>query len=199
MAGWLVAQIHPCCPSPETRHGMEMALMRQLQFLHRTAVRLSPSADSPDRKLESSLFHTEVNWPMGFHVLVLAVGPDRICAHKPSFFRECGSTNRPHSFALERPLLPHQCIFCRWRPVGKKQCCRTLLAYILIVAVNGTLWDYSKIPSGMLHVIHWIFFCLFPTKRFHREKTMMSSSSPLCWERIIARFCWLEHFSQWHL
>jgi len=33
MAGWLVAQIHPCCPSPETRHGMEMALMRQLQFL----------------------------------------------------------------------------------------------------------------------------------------------------------------------
>lgn len=84
-------------------------------------------------------------------------------------------------------------------PEGKKQCCRTLLAYILIVAVNGTLWDYSKIPSGMLHVIHWIFFCLFPTKRFHREKTMMSSSSPLCWERIIARFCWLEHFSQWHL
>lgn len=77
----------------------------EFKHLHRTAVRLSPSADSPDRKLESSLFHTEVNWPMGFHVLVLAVGPDRICAHKPSFFRECGSTNRPSLFCIRKTTI----------------------------------------------------------------------------------------------
>lgn len=120
MAGWLVAQIHPCCPSPETRHSMEMALMRQLQFLHRTAVRLSPSADSPDRKLESSLFHTEVNWPMGFHVLVLAVGPDRICAHKPSFSRECGSTNRPSLFCIRKTTITSPMYLLQMKARGQK-------------------------------------------------------------------------------
>lgn len=44
--------------------------------------------------------------------------------------------------------------FYHTHPVGRKQRCTTLLAYTLTVAVNGTLWDCSKIPSGMLHVIH---------------------------------------------
>lgn len=51
---------------------------------------------------------------------------------------------------------------------------------------------FKKIRSGRLHgatLIHLIFFCLFPTKHFHRGKTMMSSSSSLSAETV-----WLQGF-----
>lgn len=62
---------------------------------------------------------------------------------------------------------------------------------------------FKKIRSGRLHgatLIHLIFFCLFPTKHFHRGKTMMSSSSSLCWDCVVARFSadlWIRKF-QWY-
>lgn len=114
------------------------------------------------------------------------------------FFFKCGTPGKNNQGIHRFYNKMNKENFYHTHPVGRKQRCTTLLAYTLTVAVSGTLWDCSKIPSGMLHVIHWVFFCPFPTKHFHREKTMMSSSSPLCWERIIARFCWLEHFRQWH-
>lgn len=60
---------------------------------------------------------------------------------------------------------------------------------------------FKKIRSGRLHgatLINLIFFCLFPTKHFHRGKTMMSSSSSLCWDCVVARFfadLWIRKIS----
>lgn len=70
------------------------------------------------------------------------------------FFFKCGTPGKNNQGIHRFYNKMNKENFYHTHPVGKKQRCTTLLAYTLTVAVNGTLWDCSKIPSGMLHVIH---------------------------------------------